>query len=48
MLFNFFFFELKKWWTGDSIDPIEEFEQIESKHTRVHHDERIYETIRVH
>lgn len=48
LVFNFIYFELKNWWFGEAIDPMEEFELIESKHTRVHHDVDIYETIRVH
>jgi hypothetical protein len=42
-------YEFKNWWIGD-LPKVgnEEFERIESKHTRVHHDEDIYETIRVH
>lgn len=41
-------FEIKNWWFGETIDELDEFERIESKHTRVHHDEDIYEVIRVH
>lgn len=41
-------FEIKNWWFGKPVDESEEFERIESKHTRVHHDEDIYEMIRVH
>jgi len=41
-------FEIKNWWFGETIDELDEFERIESKHTRVHHDEDIYEIIRVH
>jgi hypothetical protein len=48
MMLTDFFFELKHWWFGESFDEIEEFERLESKHTRVHHDENIYEIIRVH
>ncbi|MBT2682288.1 hypothetical protein [Bacillus sp. ISL-37] len=42
-------YELKSWWIGD-LPRVgnEEFERVESKHTRVHHDEDIYEIIRVH
>lgn len=40
--------EIKKWWFGVTMDESQEFERIESKHTRVHHDEDIYEIIRVH
>jgi hypothetical protein len=42
-------YEFKSWWFGD-LPKVgnEEFERIESKHTRVHHDEDIYEVIRVH
>jgi hypothetical protein len=45
-----FFLEFKNWWFGESMYnvEIEEFERIESKHTRVHHDEDIFEMIRVH
>ena len=44
------FLEFKNWWFGESMNSneIEEFEWIESKHTRVHHDEDINEIIRVH
>ncbi len=45
------FYEFKKWWFGllsSEDDAIEEFIRMESKHTRVHHDEDIYEQIRVH
>lgn len=44
------FLEFKNWWLGESIfsNEIEEFERIESKHTRVHHDEDINEIIKVH
>lgn len=43
-------YEFKNWWFKESAanDDIEEFFRIESKHTRVHHDEEIYEIIRVH
>lgn len=41
-------FEIKNWWFGVTEDESEEFERIESKHTRVHHDEDIYEIIRIH
>ncbi len=42
--------EFKNWWFSEatSNDEIEEFERIESKHTRVLHDEEINEIIRVH
>ncbi|MEH7307907.1 hypothetical protein [Neobacillus drentensis] len=43
-----FLFELKSWLFGASFDEIDEFERLESKHTRVHHDENISEIIRVH
>jgi hypothetical protein len=42
------FFQIKNWWLEDKMDSIEEFELLESKHTRVHHDEDINEVIRVH
>lgn len=44
------FFEFKNWWicnTG-TCEDLNEFERIESKHTRVHHDDDIYEIIRIH
>ncbi|SEN06765.1 hypothetical protein SAMN05192533_108219 [Mesobacillus persicus] len=41
--------ELKNWWYSDAVsEELEEFERIESKHTRVHFDEDIREEIRVH
>lgn len=42
------FYEFKSWWFGESSSKIdiEEFERIESKHTRVHLDKDIYEIIR--
>ncbi|MBV7505263.1 hypothetical protein KW850_08340 [Bacillus sp. sid0103] len=43
-----FLFELKNWLFSGAFDEIEEFERLESKHTRVHHDENISEIIRVH
>jgi hypothetical protein len=48
MMLTDFLFELKNWWFGDSFDEIEEFERLESKHTRVHHDQYMNEIIRVH
>jgi hypothetical protein len=48
MMITDFLFELKNWWFGVTFDEVEEFERLESKHTRVHHDENIYEIIRVH
>jgi hypothetical protein len=47
MLTNFLF-ELKHWLLGETFDEMEEFERLESKHTRVHHDQNIHEIIRVH
>jgi hypothetical protein len=47
-MFNMVYLELKNWLFGDKFDSVEEFELLESKHTRVHHDENIHETIRVH
>ncbi|MGM0904459.1 MAG: hypothetical protein ACQEXB_25600 [Bacillota bacterium] len=36
------FLEFKNWWFGDSVsEELAEFERIESKHTRVHFDEKI-------
>ncbi len=43
-----FLFELKNWWFGESFDETEEFERLESKHTRVHHDQYLNDIIRVH
>ena len=44
------FLEFKNWWLGKTVscDEMDEFERIESQHTRVHHDEDIYEIIRIH
>ncbi|MCM3586573.1 hypothetical protein M3182_12600 [Mesobacillus maritimus] len=43
------FLEFKHWWSGEFLnEEKEEFERIESKHTRVHFDEDIEEVIRVH
>lgn len=39
---------LKEWWLGSDYSEIDEFERIESKHTRVRYDEDIYEIIRIH
>lgn len=49
-MFTDLVFEFKNWWYGENLADMEmnEFERIESKHTRVHHDEDIYEIIRVH
>ncbi|MDQ0200174.1 hypothetical protein [Neobacillus ginsengisoli] len=49
-MFDEFFVDLKNWWTDSTIDEInvDEFERVESKHTRVWHDEDIRELIRVH
>lgn len=47
-MFTYIFFDLKNWWFGETVDRYEEFELVESKHTRVHYDEDIYEVIRVH
>ncbi|WP_175596714.1 hypothetical protein [Bacillus sp. MRMR6] len=50
MMLTDLFIEIKNWLLNDSIstDALKEFERIESKHTRVHHDEDIYEIIRIH
>lgn len=50
MMLSDLIYEFKNWWMGASYHGIEmdEFERIESKHTRVHHDEDVYEEIRVH
>jgi hypothetical protein len=44
------FYELKNWLFSNlnEKNEIEEFERLESKHTRVRHDEDIYEIIRIH
>ncbi|WP_210366664.1 hypothetical protein [Bacillus sp. REN3] len=49
-MFTDFIFEVKNWLFGDMypVEEMNEFERIESKHTRVHHDQDIHETIRVH
>jgi hypothetical protein len=49
-MFTELFLEFKNWLFGESIydEEIVEFERIESKHTRVQHDEDIYEIIRLH
>ncbi len=43
------YYELKNWWVNGSsfVMENEEFERLESKHTRVHFDVDIYEIIRV-
>jgi len=48
IMINDFWFELKNWFFGEPIDKVEEFERLESQHTRVHHDQNIHEIIRVH
>lgn len=48
MMLTEFLFELKNWWFGVSNDEVDEFDRLESKHTRVHHDQDIYEIIRIH
>lgn len=50
MMLTDIIYEFKNWLLGDSVPKVgnEEFERIESKHTRVHHDEDIFEIIRVH
>jgi hypothetical protein len=48
LVFDTIFFQIKNWWLEDKMDSMEEFELLESKHTRVHHDEDIKEVIRVH
>lgn len=49
-MFNDIFFEFKNWWIGEKYPGTEmdEFERIESKHNRIHHDVDIHEEIRVH
>lgn len=47
---NDFFLELKNWWTTRTAEDMNdnEFERLESKHTRVRHDKDLQERIRVH
>lgn len=47
-MFDIIYFELRNWWLDKCSDQLEEFEQLESKHTRVHHDDDLYENIRIH
>jgi hypothetical protein len=49
-MFTEMILEFKNWlFSGETLnEEIEEFERIESKHTRVVHDEDINEIIRVH
>lgn len=49
-MFNDIFFELRNWWESNSANEfnIDEFERVESKHTRIRHDEDLREIIRVH
>lgn len=42
-----FLIEIKNWWFGES-KLNEEFDRLESKHTRVRFDNDIYELIRIH
>ena len=48
MMLTEFLFELKNWWFSVSNAEVDEFERLESKHTRVHHDQYLNEIIRVH
>ena len=48
LVFNYIYYELRNWWFEETIDQTVEFERLESKHTRVHYNEDIYESIRVH
>ena len=49
MMLTNFLFELKNWlFVSETFDETEEFERLESKHTRVHHDQYIHEVIRIH
>jgi hypothetical protein len=45
-----FLLEFRNWWKGNSTEEagLDEFERIESKHTRIRHDEDMREIIRVH
>jgi hypothetical protein len=47
-MFDTIFFKIKNWWLSDKMGSVGEFELLESKHTRVHHDVDVNETIRVH
>lgn len=49
-MFEDFFGDFKNLWTGRPTDEIdlEEFYRLESKHTRIRHDEDLREVIRVH
>nr|WP_263326357.1 hypothetical protein [Neobacillus sp. Marseille-Q6967] len=49
-MFNDIFFEVKNWWVRNTDNELglEQFERIESQHTRIRHDEDIREVIRVH
>jgi hypothetical protein len=46
-VFNFIYYEFRSWWLGETVDMMDEFQRMESQHTRVHHDDDIYEVIRV-
>lgn len=45
-----FLLEFRNWWKAKSSEEVgvDEFERIESKHTRIRHDEDMREIIRVH
>ncbi|MEW9054069.1 MAG: hypothetical protein AB2392_23170 [Neobacillus sp.] len=50
MIFNDLFYSFKNWWVENEMSEQEfnQFERVESQHTRVRHDEDIREIIRVH
>lgn len=49
-MFDDLLLELRNWWKTNSTEEFsqQEFERVESKHTRIRHDEDIREIIRVH
>lgn len=49
-MFDDFLLEFRNWWKFNSIEEtgVDEFQRIESKHTRIRHDEDMREVIRVH
>ncbi|MHC0038241.1 hypothetical protein [Pseudoneobacillus sp. C159] len=46
-MFNFIYYEFRNWWLGETVDMMDEFQRMESQHTRVHYDDDIYEVIRI-
>lgn len=49
-MFDDFLLEFRNWWKVNEIEEVglQEFERVESKHTRIRHDEDMREIIRVH